>query len=85
MLVKRRIAQIGDDWCELIGKLLGTGSNAHCFVGAVLSTFMTSSDVTGSKCDSGSDTERLVMTGAGAPGVDARICSTLLISYHNQA
>jgi len=56
---------------------VGTGSNAHCFAGAVLSTFATPSDVTGLKCDSGSDTERLVMRRAGASVVDARIRSTL--------
>jgi len=45
--------------------LVDTGSNMHCIAGAVLGTFATSSNVTGLKCDSGSDTERLVMRGAG--------------------
>jgi len=44
-----------------------------CFAGAVSSTFATSSDVTGLKCDSGSDTEHLVMIGAGASAFDALI------------
>jgi len=68
-----RLAMIGANSLEsFLTSQVGTGSNAHCFVGAVLSTSMTSSDVTGSKCDSGSDTERLVVTGAGAPAVDER-------------
>ena len=52
----------------------------HCFAGAVLSTLAISSDVTGLKCDSGSDTERLVMRGAGASAVEARIRSTLFVN-----
>jgi len=49
---------------------VSTGSNVHCFAGIVLSTFATSSDVTGLKCDSGSDTERLVMSDAGVSVID---------------
>jgi len=45
----------------------------HCFAGAVLSNFTASSDVTGSKRNSGSDTECLVMRDAGASAVNARI------------
>jgi len=76
-----KLAMIGANSLKsFLTSQVGTESNAHCLVGAVLRTFMTFSDVTGSKCDSGSDTERLVTTGAGAPAVNARIRSTLFVN-----
>ena len=75
-----RLAMIGTNSLEsFLRSQVGTGSNVHCFAGAVLSTFAISSDVTGLKCDSGSDTERLVMRGAGASAVEARIRSNLFV------
>ena len=60
-LVERRVAQIGDSWCEHARKLLdvaltsqvGSGTSEHCFLGVVFSTFTTSSGITGLKCVSG--------------------------------
>ena len=75
------LAMIGVNTIEsCLMSQVGTGSSEHCFVGVNFSTFTTSSNVTGLKSVSGSDTERLVMSGAGALAVKARIRSTLFVN-----
>src|SRR6218665_3574019 len=60
----------------LFSSHVGAGSRMQCFAGAFPNDRFTSSEVTGLNAARGSGTERVLMTGGGAPAVDTRMFST---------